>query len=122
MRSVLQTQGDSRPRSCPGVSPMPRRVMDVILAAVAMPAKHHYMQIHVCACVSHWSHESPAFRPPSLVHKGDPHDESGRRLACESPCSDQVESADITGRFSRKRGTTSRSSRVAHIWRRCNDG
>src|SRR5438552_8346266 len=43
------------------------------------------------------------------------------RLACESPCSDRAGSADITVRFARKRGTTSRSSRVARTWRRCKD-
>ena len=37
MRSVLQTQGDSRPRSRPVVSLVTPRVMDVILAALAVP-------------------------------------------------------------------------------------
>jgi len=37
------------PRSCPVVSLMPRQVMDVILAAMAVPGKADYMQIHLYA-------------------------------------------------------------------------
>jgi hypothetical protein len=36
MRSVLQTQGDSRPRSCPVVSLVPPRVIDVMLPAMVL--------------------------------------------------------------------------------------
>ena len=36
-----RVQGDSRPRSCPVVSLMPRRVMDVILAAMADQTLKH---------------------------------------------------------------------------------
>src|SRR2546422_5391806 len=40
MRSVLQTQGDSRPRPCPVVRLVPGRLMDVMLSATSVPGKH----------------------------------------------------------------------------------
>ena len=40
MRSVLQTQGDRRPRFGPIVSFVICRVMDIILSALFVPGKH----------------------------------------------------------------------------------
>src|SRR6266540_2882622 len=40
MRSVLHTQGDSRPRSCPVVSLVPPRVMDDMLPALVLSRRH----------------------------------------------------------------------------------
>src|SRR6266699_47620 len=53
MRSVLQTQGDSRWRSCPVVWLVPGRLMDVMLPAGGVPDKHSICR-YIIACGLHW--------------------------------------------------------------------